>query len=650
MVNSEKNVVAGLGEIGLPILKLLSQRSLAVGYDIDPDLMNTKKFKKYEKLQTTFLHVCIPFSKNFIKNVISLQKKFFPEIIVIHSTISPTTTSKLQEKLTIPIIYSATRGVHKRMLSDLKKYTKFFAVESSAPKAKWAATQYSKLMRKCKVKTKKMSRPISLELAKIVVDTSYYGWLINYAQISNMIARKHNVDYDEMWSFADEIHKYLGNRPKMFPGFIGGHCLDANEILFIKTNIGMKPVTIKEYVENDYQNDVLSYDPIKKIPIFDRVTSKWKRQFSGTMVTLTARTNRSITTTDEHIMLTSDSLSEKFAKDVQIRDDIPFVVSLPHLDTKQSFDFESKNWRFRYNMPESITITPEFCRLLGYYVAEGSVSNYGKGYSTRFSFHKNETEYISDVCKILDSLGLNYYKTTQNNVTHVGTKSTPFSLFVSDTLGCGRSSTSKSLPEFIYFAPREQKEQFVRGYFRGDGSFMSSIGMVQAATVSRILATGLDLLLLSMGYVMALTSGIHTPSVIEGRTITGQTMYALVSKKQTQYDKLASISGFAESQIQRQHSKNLWHIVNENLYMIKTTKTIHEERIQDVYSIDTKNHLFVSTGGRLIHNCVIPNLELIDEDQLWQIDKINNIYAKKVKDAKSIAKKYIKGKQSYDKK
>jgi len=43
-----------------------------------------------------------------------------------------------------------------------------------------------------------------------------------------MIALKHSIDYDEMWSFADEIHKFLGNRPKMFPGYIGGHCVIPN--------------------------------------------------------------------------------------------------------------------------------------------------------------------------------------------------------------------------------------------------------------------------------------------------------------------------------------------------------------------------------------------------------------------------------------
>ena len=55
-----------------------------------------------------------------------LYKKFKPDCIVIHSTIPPGTTERLQKKLKSPLIYSATRGVHKRMLSDIKLYTKFF--------------------------------------------------------------------------------------------------------------------------------------------------------------------------------------------------------------------------------------------------------------------------------------------------------------------------------------------------------------------------------------------------------------------------------------------------------------------------------------------------------------------------------------------
>ena len=43
-----------------------------------------------------------------------------------------------------------------------------------------------------------MSTTKTAELAKILVDTTYYGWLINYAQITKMICEKENLDFDEM--------------------------------------------------------------------------------------------------------------------------------------------------------------------------------------------------------------------------------------------------------------------------------------------------------------------------------------------------------------------------------------------------------------------------------------------------------------------
>ena len=224
----KKDVVAGLGEIGYPILKFLSKNQITVGYDVDERLMNKSKFKKFQETQTSFLHIAIPVTSKFELNILQLYKKFRPECIVMHSTVGPGTTEKIQEKLDVPLIYSATRGVHKRMLKDIKRYTKFFAISKTAPKKQWATKAFSRKMKNCGVKTKQMSKPVTLELSKILCDTSYLGWLINYSQITNMIAKSHDVEYDEMWSFADEIHQFLGNRPKMYPGFIGGHCVIPN--------------------------------------------------------------------------------------------------------------------------------------------------------------------------------------------------------------------------------------------------------------------------------------------------------------------------------------------------------------------------------------------------------------------------------------
>ena len=223
-----KDLIIGLGEIGNPILKILSKEFTTVGYDIDQKLMNATEYKKFKNLPTSLVHICIPFSKTFQNTVIKIEKKYSPQAIVVHSTVSVGTTEALQKKINIPIIYSPIRGVHKRMLKDLRRYTKFYSVFDWAPHSNQARKTFVKKMNKVGIKTKKMTNPTTLELAKILVDTTYYGWLINYAQITNVIAMKHKVDYDEMWLFAEEINKFLGNRPKLFPGFIGGHCVIPN--------------------------------------------------------------------------------------------------------------------------------------------------------------------------------------------------------------------------------------------------------------------------------------------------------------------------------------------------------------------------------------------------------------------------------------
>jgi hypothetical protein len=64
-----------------------------------------------------------------------------------------------------------------------------------------------------------------------------------------MIAIKHNVDHEEMWSFSDEIHKFLGNRPKMFPGFIGGHCVIPNLDLIDDDALGIIRTINSDYAK-----------------------------------------------------------------------------------------------------------------------------------------------------------------------------------------------------------------------------------------------------------------------------------------------------------------------------------------------------------------------------------------------------------------
>ena len=219
------DIVLGMGEVGETLFGLLEERNFdSIGIDVD-----TSKCKNYSENQQIknpeYLHVCLPGElPGFIEIAVDWIKKIEGvKVVLIHSTVKPGTTKIIQEKSEVSVLYSPVRGVHRRFLDDIKKYTKFISSDEKNidPKVKLD-------LEKRFEKIDWMSTTKTAELAKILVDTTYYGWLINYAQITKMICEKEGIDFDEMWKFADEIHENLGNRPKMYPGIIGGHCVIPN--------------------------------------------------------------------------------------------------------------------------------------------------------------------------------------------------------------------------------------------------------------------------------------------------------------------------------------------------------------------------------------------------------------------------------------
>ena len=230
------DIILGMGEVGETLFDLLVDRKFdCIGIDLeDSKCKNYTENKIIENPQ--YLHVCLPGElEKFTDIVIEWVNKIKNiQVAVIHSTVKPGTTKTIQEKSSIPILFSPVRGVHRRFLNDIKKYTKFISFDGTEINSKIKKDLENRFE-----KVDWMSTTKTAELAKILVDTTYYGWLINYAQITKMICEKENVDFDEMWKFADEIHENLGNRPKMFPGIIGGHCVIPNLNLVEYENLDM---------------------------------------------------------------------------------------------------------------------------------------------------------------------------------------------------------------------------------------------------------------------------------------------------------------------------------------------------------------------------------------------------------------------------
>jgi len=228
------DIILGMGEVGETLFDLLVDRKFdCIGIDLDNS--KCKNYTENEIIENPqYLHVCLPGELTGFTDIVVnwINKIKNTQVVIIHSTVKPGTTKIIQEKFSIPILFSPVRGVHKRFLNDIKKYTKFISFDGAEIDSKIKVDLENRFE-----KIDWMSTTKTAELAKILVDTTYYGWLINYAQITKMICEKENIDFDEMWKFADEIQENLGNRPKMFPGIIGGHCVIPNLNLIENENL-----------------------------------------------------------------------------------------------------------------------------------------------------------------------------------------------------------------------------------------------------------------------------------------------------------------------------------------------------------------------------------------------------------------------------
>src|SRR5215467_638072 len=115
MKNGQTVVVAGLGEVGKPLLELISKHHKAVGVDISSPPSDLRG--------VDVLHICYPFQINdFVGETARYIALFGPKLTIINSTIAVGTTQAISRRTGIALAYSPVRGKHTRMLQDLQRY------------------------------------------------------------------------------------------------------------------------------------------------------------------------------------------------------------------------------------------------------------------------------------------------------------------------------------------------------------------------------------------------------------------------------------------------------------------------------------------------------------------------------------------------
>ena len=210
-------VVVGLGEIGRPLLELVSRRCHGVGVDI--------QLPPRVPQHIDVMHVCYPFEiDDFVGATARYIERFDPGLTIINSTVAVGTTRAVADRTGAAVVHSPVRGKHVRMRDDLLSYTKYVGPIDVAS-GKSAVEHFESIG----MRTRLLSEPEATELAKLT-ETSYFGLLIAWAQEVERYCGRLGQDYDEVASFFEEI-RYLPP-VKYFPGVIGGHCVMPNiEIL-----------------------------------------------------------------------------------------------------------------------------------------------------------------------------------------------------------------------------------------------------------------------------------------------------------------------------------------------------------------------------------------------------------------------------------
>jgi hypothetical protein len=241
-LDGNKIGILGYGQVGQAIAKFYK----------NPKIKDLNRDDGLEGVE--ILHICLPWSENFVKIVKKEIKKIKPKLTIIHSTVAPGTTKKIGGM----IVHSPIRGVHPHLYEGIKTFVKYIGADN-----KKAAKLAQKHLENLGLKTKVFYPSVTTELGKLL-DTSYYGLCIAWHGEMKKICDKLGVNFEEAVTdfnkTYNEGYKKLGKsnvvRPVLYPpqktGGITGHCVIPNAQI------------LKKYFKSKAIDLILEYKPKKK--------------------------------------------------------------------------------------------------------------------------------------------------------------------------------------------------------------------------------------------------------------------------------------------------------------------------------------------------------------------------------------------------
>jgi predicted dinucleotide-binding enzyme len=220
-MKNKVDLIIGFGEIGKSLYNVLKEKYTVEAVDIN----TSSTVNKCE-----VMHICFPYSKEFVREVKRYKKLYKPKYIVIHSTVPMKTAKKCKS------YYSPVRGIHPHLEQSLKTFVKYLA-----PRCEYLVKYFNEVG----ISVEEHDSQESLEVMKLYCTTLYGLNIIAEKEIYNF-CKKHDLDFDMVYSKSNQTYnegyekigfpQYTRYNLNHVDGKIGGHCVIPNCDL-LKTDI-----------------------------------------------------------------------------------------------------------------------------------------------------------------------------------------------------------------------------------------------------------------------------------------------------------------------------------------------------------------------------------------------------------------------------
>ena len=260
-------------------------------------------------------------------------------------------------------------------------------------------------------------------------------------------------------------------------------------------------------------------------------------------------------------------------------------------------------------LPAIIPPTAAFARLMGYYIATGTVSPAGNVYRIFLNFSHQEAAAATDAIAILRSLGIEASPKERTSGMAVCFSSWLLGYLFTQVWGCGNESTHKRLPDFVWEWPAALQRELLKSLIRNNPTIPTPVSSILAqekvffSTSSRQLFDQVMLLVQNQGIIPPIH---HRPGAV-GKIKGREFHYAPLWQIEVRRDWLRCLAvPITEDR------REVGAVATRQVQAIATTGTVkiqsiatHTVETCDVYDLEVeRNHLFVTSSGLITHNCV----------------------------------------------